>query len=693
MPVQYIPYYPEPIQGQAVLNNFTRTQRALKYRDNEKVFTRILRGMPLYEMETVETVGKNPNGNLMIRGECVSACAYLKQQGIKVDLVYIDPPFASGADYAKKIYLRRNPKVAKAVEQAEQEMDDDELRGFEEKMYGDVWNKEAYLNWMYENLHAIKSVMSETASIYVHLDWHIGHYVKILMDEIFGEDNFVNEIIWKRSSIATNVNTQWRNSHDVLLFYGKNEDTVFHTQYGEYSESSKEHFNNKDEKGVYSLVPLLGSGRTINGESGMTWRGINPNKLGEKGMHWLKKPNILEKLDQEGLIYWPKKKDGLPRLKYYLDDSKGRYVSDLWDDITIINSMADEALGYPTQKPESLLARIIEASSNENMIVADFFGGSGVTAKVAHDLGRTFIHADIGINSIQTTRDRLKSAKASFEILEVKDGVALFRNPAQTMDKLQTLISGLGKAKDLSGFWAGGIHDSKLGLIPVFLPNLLDHTQKILDKPLLNRILNEALPDLPDNVKQVAVYFIDLEDKKELEHFIREYNPTEIKVDLRDLKEVLHEIVANDEVEYKSSKDKDGFTIEFTRFYSDRLAQKIEAYNQKRELNNGRNKARQIELDEANGDEEEINASFKPIEVSKNGLELIELISLDCASAKGKWNSAVEIKIDKKGFIVLNGEKSKDFWNGKIASKEKPLRHQSQVKRLNILSRILGHFG
>jgi len=615
MPIKYIPYYPEPIQGQAILNNFTRTQRALKYRDGEKVFTRILRGMPLYEMETVETIGKNPKGNLVIRGECVSACAYLKQQGIKVDLVYIDPPFASGADYAKKIYLRRNPKVAKAIEQAEQEMPDEELRGFEEKMYGDVWNKEAYLNWIYENLIAIKSITSETGSIYVHLDYHIGHYVKILLDEIFGEDNFINEIIWCYTG-PTNQKNNFPRKHDTIFFYAINKNEYY--------------FDGNAIRTAFKKSTKSG------GKTALTGRASNEE---------------LEALDE-----------------------KGKIPEDWWADIADLGKVHSEDVGYSTQKSESLLNRIINVGSDKNMIVADFFGGSGVTAKVAQDLGRTFIHVDVGINSIQTTRDRLKSAKASFEILEVKDGVSLFRNPTQTMDKLQTLISGLGKVKDLSNFWAGGIHDSKLGLIPVFLPNLLDHTQKVLDKPLLNRILNEALPDLPDNVKQVAVYFIDLEDKKELEKFIQEYNPTEIKVDLRDLKEVLHEIVANDEVEYKSSKSKDGFTIEFTRFYSDRLTQKIEAHNQKRELNNGRNKAKQIELNEANDDEEETNTPFKPIEVSENGLELIELISLDCTSAKGKWNSDTEIKIDKKGFVLLNGEKSKEFWNGKITCKEKPLR-------------------
>ena len=158
MAVKYVPYFKEPIEGQAILDNFTRTKRILKYADNDKVFNRIDKGMPLYEVETEEIVGDKNAENLIIRGECVSACAYLKENDIKVDLVYIDPPFASGADYAKTIYIRRNPKVAEAIKKAEETLEDEELKTFEEKMYGDVWNKEAYLNWMYENLMAIKSI-------------------------------------------------------------------------------------------------------------------------------------------------------------------------------------------------------------------------------------------------------------------------------------------------------------------------------------------------------------------------------------------------------------------------------------------------------------------------------------------------------------------------------------------------------
>lgn len=216
MAVKYIPFYPEPIEGQAILNNF---QRTLRYKGANDINAHLLRGMPLYEVQETEQVGSD-SGNMVIRGECVSTCAYLKEQGISVDLVYIDPPFASGADYAKKIYLRRNPKVAEAIAQAETKVDSEELRTFEEKMYGDVWDKEKYLNWMYENLLAIKSVMSDTASIYVHLDWHIGHYVKILLDEIFGEENFRNEIIWHYADyMQGNATKAFPKKFDNIFFW------------------------------------------------------------------------------------------------------------------------------------------------------------------------------------------------------------------------------------------------------------------------------------------------------------------------------------------------------------------------------------------------------------------------------------------------------------------------------------------
>jgi len=283
------------------------------------------------------------------------------------------------------------------------------------------------------------------------------------------------------------------------------------------------------------------------------------------------------------------------------------------------------------------------------MIIADFFGGSGVTAAVAHKLGRKFIHADVGINSIQIARDRLIAAKAEFEISEVRDGVSLYRNPAQTMDKLRSLIVGLRNESSLNPVWAGAIHHSKHGMMPVYLPNLADHTTKVLDIPLMNRILNEYMPDLPEDVKQVIVYYVDIEDEKQLIKFIDEYNPTIIKIELRDLKAVLDEVVVNDAAEYELQQTSEGYDIEIRRFISDRLIQKIDEYNQKKSLS-------------------------KPIELSENGLELIELVNLDCTSADGFWHSDTEIRIDKHGFMVENGQKTKAFWDGKIRSSKKPLR-------------------
>lgn len=246
MPVKYVPFIPEPIEGQAVLGNFNRI---LRYKGADDVSMTLQRGMPLYEMKIQETHGKNENENMLIRGECISACAYLKEKGIEVDLVYIDPPFASGADYAKKVYIRRNPKVAEAIKKAEQELDADDLKVFEEKMYGDVWDKEKYLNWMYENLAAIYSVMSNTASIYVHLDWHMIHYVKVLMDEIFGEDNFQREIIWDISVLSgfKTLAPNWVRGHDTILYYSKTGKRVFNKLMQPHTKEYLDSFNKVDE--------------------------------------------------------------------------------------------------------------------------------------------------------------------------------------------------------------------------------------------------------------------------------------------------------------------------------------------------------------------------------------------------------------------------------------------------------------
>lgn len=605
MAIKYISYDSNVLEGQAILNNFVRTQRILRYRDNDKVFERIKRGMPLYEVESQEVVGKNPNHNLVLRGECLSACAYLKEKGMKVDLVYIDPPFASGADYAKKVYIRRNPKVAEAIKQAETEIDSEELRNFEEKMYGDVWDKERYLNWMYENLMAIKSVMSDTASIYVHLDWHIGHYVKILMDEIFGEDKFRNEIVWCYTG-PTNQKNNFPRKHDLIFLYDKSEQYVFN------SDSVRIGFKKSTKTG------------------------------GKTSLAGKQNDSVLEELDK-----------------------KGKIVEDWWIDIADLGKVHTQDVGYATQKPEALLERIIKANSNEGMLVADFFGGSGVTAAVANRLGRKFIHCDIGINSIETTRDRLRKAGAEFEVMEIKDGVSLYRNPVQTMDKLKSLIPGLRNEDALDKFWEGSIYDTKDGMLPVYLPNLMDSSTRLLDTVLMNRILKEAMPDLPDGTKRVVVYYIDIIDRKEIEQFIKEQNNTLIEVELRDLKNVLDDVVVEDDADFDlqqiqpESKVFKVWQVRINRFFSDRVNSKIKDFNSKGQLQSEKSKK-----------------PFNPITLSEEGLETIEFLSLDCTSADtfSPWHSDSEVLIDRLGYVRKNGKDTKELWNGTIESERKPLR-------------------
>jgi len=618
MATKYISYYPNTLEGQALLDNFVRTRRILRYRDNDRIVEHIKRGMPLYEVESLEKRGANEKHNLMMHGECLSTCAYLKEQGIEVDLVYIDPPFASGADYAKKIYIRRNPLVQKVMKEAEQNLDNEEMKEFEEKMYGDIWDKERYLNWMYENLMAIKSVMSEDASIYVHLDYHIGHYVKILMDEIFGEENFRNEIIW----YYTNKMSGSTSPHDFVCEH----DTVFR-----YSKGDSYTYNvitEEREEAVKQSKRVKVDGKNMRAR------------------------------DEEGNIIY--------------ELSTDKKIKDVWK-IPYIASTDTQRVDYATQKPEALLVRVIEASSNEGMLVADFFGGSGVAAAVAHKLNRRFIHGDVNINSLQTARDRLVNAGAEFEIKEVKDGVRLFRNPVQTMDKLRdNLIPGLtANAKLDSQYWAGSIMDSKYGMMPVYLPNLLDGSKRVLDKSEMMNIIHKALPDLPDEVKRVIIYYVDVEEINELRQFIEAENQqTLIEFELRDLKQVLDEVIMEDEAEWDLQEAKDplglsmGWKLQLKSFHSDRVAKKVHDFNEKGVLQTNKKRA--------SGK----SANFSKIKLSDEGLETIEWASVDCVNAEknAPWHSDMEVKIEKMGTVTINGKKTQDYWDASIVSDDKPLR-------------------
>lgn len=630
MAIKYIPFY-TPLEGQAVLGNFVRTRRLLDYRGNKDVVPVIERGMVKYDILREEPVGRNPDGNMVVRGDCVSTCAYLREQGIKVDLVYIDPPFASGADYAKKVYLRHNPALAERIEEAEKELSHDEMKSFEEKMYGDIWDKEKYLNWMYENLCAIKSVMSDEASIYVHLDWHIGHYVKILMDEIFGEDNFVNEIIWHYPGREMHVPNKFNAKHDTIFLYSNRDENVID------SISVSTPYN--EEERVKSLRRKV--------------------YVDEDGRRW-----VWETRGQA---------NGQEPYKRYIDEivANGKALNDVWSDISSLRGNDPLRNEYSTEKPPLLLERIIKASSNEGMLVADFFAGSGVTAAVAHKLGRRFITCDIGLNSIETTRDRLKNLGAEFDVMKVDDGVSLFRNPAQTMDRVKEIIPNLKEDARLGKFWAGSISDTKKGKIPVYVPDLKNSQERLLDRAMMSRIVEEITKINADiDLKEVRIFYINKIDDAELEKEER-HTDLRIKIVKEPLRPYLAQTIELDKARWDGPREvQDGcfsrWRIDLKWFFSDRVVKKIKDYNE-------------ISLAQVNKHNEknpESLKTFTPLRISEEGLETIEMVSLDCTSAdSSEWHADAEIKIDAKtSRMIINGVKTQKFWRGYIVSYERPLR-------------------
>jgi DNA modification methylase len=301
-----------------------------------------------------------------------------------IDLIYLDPPFFSN----------RNYEVIWG--------DEAELRSFRDRWQGGL---ETYLDWMEPRLRQLRRVLKQTGSLYLHCDPAASHYLKVMADSIFGSKRFVNEIIWKRTG-AHSGKKGFGPAHDTLLLYAKSTDYFWESVRGPYDpEYVAGKFTKSDPDGRrFQPISLTPSG-TRNGETGQPWRGIDPTA---RGYHWKYRPSKLDELDAAGRIYWPKKQGGMPRLKFYLDEAPGMLLQDIWMDIPPINARAAERLGYPTQKPEALLDRIIRSSSRAGDVVLDPFCGCGTTIAVAQRTGRDWIGIDISPTAVALMKRRLE---------------------------------------------------------------------------------------------------------------------------------------------------------------------------------------------------------------------------------------------------------------------------------------------
>jgi adenine-specific DNA-methyltransferase len=320
----------------------------------------------------------------------------------KVDLIYIDPPFDTGADFSF---------TATVADHADAAEDDSftftkEPSTIELKAYRDTWGcgLDSYLRWFSDTATLLRDLLSESGSLYVHLDWHVSHYAKAILDELFGREQFRNEVIWKRTSAHANVGQRFAMVNDRIFLYTKSEHWTWNQPYVPYTaDYIKSHYGQSEEDGKrrFTTRDLTASMERASSGQLYSWKGLRP----PKSRCWAYTKDNMEKFEEEGRLVYSAK--GMPRLKLYLNEMPGTPADDLWIDIFPINSQAEERVGYATQKPETLADRVIQASSHEGDLVLDCFIGSGTMAAVSEKLNRRWIACDLGRFAIHTTRKRL----------------------------------------------------------------------------------------------------------------------------------------------------------------------------------------------------------------------------------------------------------------------------------------------
>ncbi|MEY2536997.1 MAG: adenine-specific DNA-methyltransferase [Verrucomicrobiota bacterium] len=328
--------------------------------------------------------------------------ALLPEFAGKINLIYIDPPFDTGADFSFTATVPEDPDSS-----------DDETFSFtkqpsiiEQKAYRDTWGRglNSYLQWFYETVVMLDELLHETGSVYVHLDWRMVHYAKAVLDEVLGPDRFKNEIIWRRANTHNDPKC-FGKIHDTILYYAK-EGALFNVVYGEYDadylDTAYRHIEKSGRR--YRTLPLHST-------HVFSAKDDNTRRFGDKvlkpppGKYWRWSQRKIDEAMEADLIVMSK--NDIPAYKKYLDEAKGVPAQSLWTELKLLHR--NEMLGYPTQKPEALLERIISASSNENDLVLDIFSGSGTTAAVAEKLKRRWITCDLGRFAVNTTRKRLLS--------------------------------------------------------------------------------------------------------------------------------------------------------------------------------------------------------------------------------------------------------------------------------------------
>lgn len=356
---------------------------------NKKPEKDILSGTSGVKLKTVSGGGSE---NKLIQADNLPALkTLLDDYAGRIDLVYIDPPFATngrfriGKDRANAVSAGAGDPVA----------------------YGDTLVGSEFLEFLRERLIFLRGLLSERGSVYLHIDYKIGHYVKLIMDEVFGRSMFRNDIARIKCNPKNFNRRAYGNIKDLILFYSKSAAPTWNDPRVPFSdEEAKRLFNRVDGKGRrYATIPLHAPGETSNGITGGEWRGMKP----PKGRHWRTAPAVLEEWDGRGLVEWSA--NGVPRKKIFLDEARGKKMQDIW------NFKDPRHPLYPTEKSLDLLKFIVGASSDEGDLVLDCFAGSGTTLVAAQMLGRNWIGIDRSESAIKVARKRMGELSAGYEFL------------------------------------------------------------------------------------------------------------------------------------------------------------------------------------------------------------------------------------------------------------------------------------
>ncbi len=476
--------------------------------------------------------------NKLFWGDNLQVLAHLlKEYRGEVDLIYIDPPFDSKADYVKNVKIRG------------EKLKGEQYGLLEEKQYTDIWDRDEYLQFMYERLLLMRELLSDTGSFYLHCDWHRGAFLRLIMDEVFGEDNFISEIIWANGSVSgfKSQAHKWIRGHDTIYFYAKNKNNfTFNKQFLlEFSEAT------------------------------------------------IRRYDKVEKDKRRYKIYF---KDGQER-KRYLDETEGLPIADVWTDVLSMQTanMGEKYKGYPTQKPEGLVERIIKASSNYGDLIADFFVGSGTTSAVAQKLGRRWIACDINLGAIQTTTKRLNQTISeqqkkndrnfkglnAFKVLNVND-YDIFKNELEAKEIVMEMY---GVEPIKRSYFDGVLDNNFVKAMPL---------NRVLNKMDIRAVLKEIEKNISTfNVKkksktgepvyEESVLIIASGVELDVSDFLKKGNKTGVKVEIRDIltdkKNLIFKKKPEAKIEVKA-KDKK-LSVELKEFYSPILMRKLELENGK----------------------------------------------------------------------------------------------------------------